>query len=139
MKPASATNAKPKKVHIVTGASSRTLRAGGPLDRRTAAYKLERAYVVQVTAHLGGDPTVPQARLIDHAARLRLIAQIAWGELMRTGAFRNGQPVPALDAFRRVIADERAVLQLIGIERHQFEITDVAAEVARQRREEDER
>jgi hypothetical protein len=119
--PASAANARPKKVIVSHGGASQlVLRAA--FDMRS---RLGRAYAAAhsaLVAHLGSDLTAPQAALVDQAARLRLLTQIAWSELQATGAFRRGEVAPAFDAFRRAAADERAVLALLGIQRHAREV-----------------
>lgn len=116
---ASAANAKPKRVYITHAGGSRAL-LKDPLDLRSTIGRAHRQFCEELSAHVGGDLSVPQARLIDHASRLRLIATIAWGELWRRGMFDGkGTPRPALDAFRRAAADERSVLQLLGIERRE--------------------
>jgi hypothetical protein len=117
-------NGRPRKVLLRHASDSRALRYAD-LDLRSTAGKEYRARVTELTAHVGGDPTVPQVRLIDHAARLYLLARLAWDELSRTGAFRNGDPRPAFDAFRRAAADEREVLRTLGIERRAKLIPDL--------------
>jgi hypothetical protein len=80
-----------------------------------------------LTAHLGGEENVtgPQRVLIDHCARLHVLKRLAWDELSRSGAFRNGEPRPAYDAFRRAAADERSVLVMLGLERRAKEVPDL--------------
>jgi len=134
-RPDSARLARPKVVFLRHGGGSALMRAA--FDGRSRLGKQHRAHVEALRAHLGGEPSVPQVALIDQAAKLRLLAQIAWGELMQSGAFRRGESRPAFDAFRRAAADEREVLRLLGLERRAGEIPDVAAEIARQRREEE--
>jgi hypothetical protein len=72
--------------------------------------------VREYTKHLGGDLTAPQRVLVDRAARLGLLVELAADELSRAGAFKRGQPTAAFDAFRRVQADEERVLKLLGLE-----------------------
>jgi hypothetical protein len=79
------------------------------------------ARVAALTNHLGGSEalSVPQRTLVDRAARLGLIVETSWHELADHGVFRNGEPVPALAAFRSALADEREVLRILGIERRE--------------------
>jgi hypothetical protein len=105
-----------RKVLVKHAGESRLLRYAD-LDLRSIAGKEYRARVEALTAHLGGDLTAPQARLVDMAARLALLASLAWDELTRAGAFKDGEPRPALSAYRSAIADERSVLAVLGIER----------------------
>lgn len=114
---ARARNGRPKVVHIKgAGTTSLALRHAA-LSRGT---RLGRAYdtaVQEFTAHVGGEPSAVMKVLIDRAARAGLLAQIAWAEVVRVGAFRNGEPRGAFDAYRRAAADEREVLKLLGIQR----------------------
>ncbi len=116
--PASRRNARPKAIKIFrSGLSSRALRHG-VFHRGTVVGKAYVARQAALTAHLGGDPTVPQEMLISQAARLWLLGQFAWLEISRFGAFRDGKARTAIvDAYLRVAAHERAVLALIGLDR----------------------
>lgn len=106
---ASARNARARRVRV--------LLPGQLQDRRTRGYRLEAAHVAALVQHVGGDPSIAQRSLIDQAARLRLLTQLAWTELQRVGVFRDGEPRAAFDAYRRAAADEREVLRLLGLER----------------------
>lgn len=115
--PASARNGKPKKLHITgPGTSSRAL-LHGSFHLGTRLGKAWRERCDALTAHVGGDPSEAQRVLIDQCARLHLLVQFAWAEVLRAGAFEKGEPRPAFDAFRRAAADEREVLRLLGLER----------------------
>lgn len=117
-RPDAAKNARPKKVSITGhgGSSSTLLR--DPLDLRT---RVGRAYYAEkqgLAIHVGGDPTVPQEKLIDQAARLGVLADIAWGELLRAGMLViDGKVAPAFEAFIKASRDQRDVLRALGIER----------------------
>lgn len=113
----SAANARTKKVAVMHAGESALRRIDLNLDLRTRAGKAHRAHVVALSAHVGPEPTVPQRSLIEQAARLRILAQIAWAELSSGGAFANGEPRAALDVYRRVAADERDVLKTLGLAR----------------------
>src|SRR5436190_23759485 len=107
---ASAGNGRPKKLHISgPGTSSRALLQGS-FHLGTRLGKTWRDRCAALTAHLGGQPSEAQRILIDHAARLHLLCQFAWAEVLNRGAFDKGTPRPAVDAFRRAAADEREVL-----------------------------
>lgn len=123
-RPDAARNARPRRVSITHGGDSRVL-LRDPLDRRTRIGKAYRDHCQALSAHVGGEPTRPQAELIDQAARLALLAKIAWAELFRGGVFVNGtgQPAPALETWLKAARDQRAVLQLLGLERRSRDVT----------------
>lgn len=127
------TNARRRKVIVRHGGDSRALRYAD-LDLRSTAGREYRDRVTALTAHVGGDPTAPQRTLIDHAARLHVLARLAWDELSRTGAFRHGDPRPAFDAYRRAAADEREVLRTLGIERGTKPAPDLASYLRNRRK-----
>ena len=114
---ASASNGKPHK-SVITGhgANSRVLKRAA-LHRGSTLGREYAAQCEALSAHLGGAPSTPERLLIDQAARIHLLVQFAWAELLRAGAFHEGEPRPAFDAFRRAAADQREVLRLLGIER----------------------
>jgi hypothetical protein len=115
-RPDAARLAKSKIVVVGHGANSRAL-LRAPFDMRSRLGKAYRATIDALRAHVGSDVTPPQVALIDQAARLRLLTQIAWSELQHSGAFRKGEIAPAFDAYRRAAADERAVLAILGVQR----------------------
>jgi len=125
-RPDSAALARPKKVSILGhgGRSASLLR--DPLDLRTRvgkAYQLQRA---AFRAHVGGEPSLPQEKLIDQAARLGLLADISWGALARAGTVLRGNGLhPAFEAFLKATRDQRAVLVLLGIQRQPREVPDL--------------
>lgn len=122
-RPDAARNAQPRKVLVTHAGGSQAL-LRDPLDRRTRVGKAYRDHCQALAAHVGGDPTRPQAELIDQAARLALLAKIAWAELLRSGVFsgEGGQPAPALETWLKATRDQRAVLQLLGLERRSREL-----------------
>jgi hypothetical protein len=115
---ASAKNARAKAIVVRHAGESAALRLGR-LDLRSTLGRAYRSRVEALIAHLGGADAVsiPQLALVNQAARLRLLVEIAWTELTKTGALRNGEPRPALDVFRRLAADEREVLRTLGLKR----------------------
>ena len=123
---ASAANARPKKVEVHHAGGSKVL-LHAAFDMRSAVGKAYQARVDELVAHLGGTEmvTAPQRTLIDHAARLRLLALLAWDEISTGGAFREGEPTSAFDAYRRVSADERDVLRTLGLERRTKSVPDL--------------
>ncbi len=129
-----ARNARPKKLLLRHGGNSRALRYAD-LDLRSTAGREYRARVQALTTHLGGAEAVstPQRILIDHAARLHLLGRLAWDELSRTGAFKDGNPRPAYDTYRRAAADERSVLTVLGIERKAKYVPDLHDYIKRKR------
>jgi hypothetical protein len=124
-RPDSAKLARPKKVHITHGAGSRAL-LKDPLDLRTVVGKAYHGQRSALRAHLGGTPTVPQEKLIDQASRLCVLADIAWGELMRVGRILQGEGLhPAFDAYIKATRDARAVLVTLGLKPHTREVPDL--------------
>lgn len=123
-RPDSAALARPRKVHIQHGGGSTALMLA-PLDGRTRLGKAYRAHVEALERHVGGNPTPPQARLVDQAARLALLAELSWAELARTGPFVDGVAVPAVDTFLRAAGQERGVLQVLGIEPRSVDVPDL--------------
>jgi hypothetical protein len=117
---ASAANGKGRAVVIRHGGESTAIRLGR-FDLRSSLGKQYRSRVEALVTHLGGADavTIPQARLIDQAARLCLLTETAWDELSKTGAFRNSEPTAALHAFLRLIGEERAVLVTLGLQRRE--------------------
>lgn len=126
--PASAGNAKPKKIVVVHAGGSRAL-SRAAFDMRSTVGKAYRARVDELTAHLGGPDmvTVPQRIFVEHAARLGVLALLALEEINRSGAFSGGDARPALDVYRRLAADEREVLRTLGLERKVKQVPDLDA------------
>ncbi len=125
-------NATPKKVVITGhGGASRSL-LEDPLDGRSIIGKAYMAYKAALLAHIGGaeKATMPQLTLADQAARFNVLTRIAWGELIREGAFKAGALAPAFDAYRRAAGDERDVLRLLGLERRMQPVPDLADYIA---------
>lgn len=129
--PQSASNARPRKVHIVHGGKSGQLMTA-QLDGRTRLGKLYKEHVRALEIHLGDDLSPPQARLVDQATRLALLASIAWQEALDRGVFVNGEPCPALDTFMRAAGQEREVLKLLGIQRPEKEVISLQEYLAKQ-------
>src|SRR2546427_1632887 len=123
-RPDAARNARSMKILLRHASDSRALRYAD-LDLRSTAGREYAATKATLTAHLGGEVTAPQAILVDHAARLHVLTRLAWDELSRSGAFRDGEPRPAYDAFRRAAADERSVLVTLGLERRAKDVPDL--------------
>ncbi len=119
---ASARNARPKVKYLVHGSQRRLLR--DPLDSRTRVGKAYAAQIAKYRQRLGGDVSVAQEKLIDQAARLGLLTDIAWGELMRTGHLvRKGNVNAALDPFLKASRDLRAILLVLGLKLHAKQAT----------------
>jgi len=119
-RPDAAANAKTHKIFPVHGGAARVLRRG-VLDTRGALGKSYTTEITGLTAHIGGDPNVPQGRLVEQGARLHLLEAMAWAEVQAaTGLIRpDGTVNPALDALLRVMRERREVLKLLGLHRHQ--------------------
>jgi hypothetical protein len=77
--------------------------------------------------HVGLDVlTRPLETLCHQAARLKVIGAIAWHRLETEGVFVGGEPHPALSAFREAARDEREVLRMLGLERREKPVPDLA-------------
>lgn len=127
---ASAKNAKPKSLRIVTGLASKTLHQGR-IDRRTTLGRLEQKYIAEYRAHVG-EMTIVADDLCRMAARKKLLAHIAYAKVYELGVFDGaGNLQPAFDAFRKASSDLLDVLRLLGLERRQKQVLDVAAELSR--------
>lgn len=117
-RPDSAALARPRKIIMVHAGSSAAFRTG-VFDGRTKLAKLYKQHVAALEAHLGGDLTPPQSRLVDQAARLALLNELIWGEIDKQGVFKDGDVRPAVDAYLKATQQERDVLRLLGIERRE--------------------
>jgi len=119
----------PRKVSIIGGGhgglrSKALLR--DPLDLRTNVGKTYHAHKLALRAHIGGDPSVPEEKLIDQAARLAVLADIAWGGLMRRCTLlKNGGLHPLFEAYIKATRDQRAVLLTLGIDRRAKDVPDL--------------
>lgn len=115
---ASAKNGKARAVFVKSMGESQGLRLG-KLDRRSKIGKRYQTRVQELTQHLGGpsELTAPLATFVDQASRLYLLRLAAWSEIERLGAFNKGELRPAVDAYRRIAADEREVLRTLGLHR----------------------
>jgi len=123
-------NAATRRVYLTTGVESRWLR-DGLLDRRSAVGKVHAARVEELRAHVGGDPTATQRSLIDQAARLKLLGDICFAELVRVGPLlKNGQPSGPLAGYLKAVREERACLLLLGLERRTRPVPDLSEYLA---------
>jgi len=134
-KPTSAQNAKPKtkKVKYVTR-NQRNDFFTDVFDGRTLIGK--RYFELQhvFSAHLCHDLTEPERQLVDQVARLCILSDICWAELMDDGVINDeGQLSPAFDGWLRTSRDQRAVLSLLGLKRREKEVVDLAAYIAKQK------
>jgi hypothetical protein len=85
------------------------------LDARTLEGKTERRTIRELTAHVGGDPTVPQRILIRRAARLLVMV-----ELMEVKLIENDESSDW--ASRQILAwvnALRLIMVALGLERRQ--------------------
>lgn len=117
-RPDSAKNARPHKVFPVHGGAAKVLRQG-VLHRGGTLGKAYGTELAGLTAHVGGDPSLPQARLIEQGARLHLLEAMAWAEVQGArGLIRaDGTAHPALDVLLRTMRERREVLKLLGLNR----------------------
>jgi|GEM_PF-5538723 len=86
--PASAENARPKKVYVVAAAESWNL-LNATLDSRTRLGKLYKSRTEALIKALGRTPTQHQLALIEQAVRLSLLADLGWAECLRSGTLRT--------------------------------------------------
>lgn len=131
----SARNGRPRRVFVETGRSSRALLRGA-LDARSVVGRAYYARLASLRAHVGGEPSVAEARMLDQAARLGLLVDIAWAALVEAQTVLKGNGLhPALEAFLKSARDERAVLSLLGLKRRTRDVPDLQ-EYLRQKAEE---
>lgn len=116
-RPDSAGLALPKVKFVRHGARSALLT--DPLDMRTQAGRALSAYRQALVAHVGGNPSTVELELIEQAARLAILARVAWAEVMESKHLANGKVNPALEAYQRITRDQRAVFEQLGIKRQQ--------------------
>lgn len=129
-RPDARANAMPRRVFPVHGGAAKVLRHG-VLDARSA---LGRGFFAETTAlrsHIGGEPTLPEVRLIEQAGRLHLIGAMAWAELLAAGRLigKTGAH-PAVDVLVRVMREQRAVLELLGLKRRPKDVPDLTTYLA---------
>ena len=84
------------------------------LDKRTWTGRIYVSTCKDLVAHLGGEPTAAQMLLIDHAARLKIALDIAWGAAMNGGLDKES---PSFDHFIKALRNQRETLNLLGLER----------------------
>lgn len=123
---ASAKNARPRRITLQHGGSTGGLLRTGMLDRRSRLGKLELTQIRELTAMLGGDVTPALAALVTHRARVHILTLVAWAELSSRNLFNaSGEPVPALDAFLRLVHEDRELLKLIGLRRKPKDVPEL--------------
>jgi hypothetical protein len=122
-RPDAARNARPHKVFPVHGGASKVLRQG-VLHRGSALGKAYMAEASGLTAHVGGEPSLPQARLIEQGARLHLLEAMAWAEVQASGRLirTDGTAHPAIDVLLRTMRERREVFKLLGLKRRAREL-----------------
>ena len=129
-RPDAAALARPKKVHLIHGGSGRSL-LRDPLDRRTKVHRI----LVQRVAELRDVSSYALARMVEQAARLSLLVDTAWAAVNREVVVRNGEATGAVEAYRRLASEERAVLALLDLERREKEIPDLQTYLAQKAKE----
>ena len=105
------------------------------LDRRTLEGRFEEGLIAQRVLHLGGRDSIaePLYSVVRHSVRLELLVTLAWAECRRAGvlAAETGALSGAAQAFVSIGRELRGTLEMIGLERRQTEVLDVAGEIAR--------
>jgi hypothetical protein len=111
-------NAMPRKVFPVHAGAAKVLRKG-VIDRRGTLGHAFYGELANLRTHIGGDPTLPLARLIEQGAMLHLLQAMAWAEVQTAGRLirTDGTAHPALDVLLRTMRERREVLKLLGLER----------------------
>ena len=101
-------------------------------DMRSTVGKAYRQSVDELVHHLGGPGEVStvERRLIDNASRVLALKLLALDEMNRTGAFRDGAPTAAHEAYRRAIAEESAMLRSLGVTRRAKNVPALADYIA---------
>jgi hypothetical protein len=108
--------APPRKLLVTHGGRSRAL-VRARFDMRSAVGKAYRQSVEELVHHLGGPEEVSavERRLVDNASRLHVLKLLALDAMNRTGAFKDGAPTPAHEAYRRALADESSMVRSLGL------------------------
>ena len=128
---ASARNARLARKVGTLPALARALRSGGALDQRFALSKVIRAYASEYRAHVGDAASAPLTHLCDSAARHRVIANVAFTDLMQHGLFTtNGSVRGSFEVWRRADGDLRECLRLLGLERKARDVPTLAGILA---------
>jgi len=121
---ASASNAKPRKVSLVHGGSSRKA-LYDPLDKRTVEHRFCFERKQALLAHLAGNATVLEQELVEQEARLAMLARIAWVAIEQGNLLADDGLAPAAEAYVRLTREQRAVMQLLGIQRRTELVPDL--------------
>lgn len=118
-RPDAAANAKPATVYLFHGLGSSFLK-GRRTDRRSAVGRTDCERAAALVAHLGGDPTLPEARLVRHATRYSILSDALWTRLNTDPqALAPDALAGLLDAFVKINREERETLKQLGIKRAQ--------------------
>lgn len=117
-RPDARANATPRKVFPVHAGAAKVLRKG-VIDRRGVLGQAYHGELLALRAHVGDEPSLPQARLIEQGARLHLLEAMAWAEVQASGRLirTDGTAHPAIDVLLRTMRERREVLKLLGLKR----------------------
>jgi hypothetical protein len=110
-------------VRVGYGSDKRSVLRRVQFDKRSRFGKLYFAHVEVLENHCGNDLSAPQRRLIDQAARLMLLSQLAWEDMQVHGAIKDGDIRPAFAAYVKTAKEEREVLSMLGLKRPVKELT----------------
>jgi len=119
---AAARNARPKVKYLITGGSPQRSLLTDPLDRRSQVYKIITERIKELREHIGTDITYPLSRVLEQAARLSILVDTAWAAVNRDGVLHRGEATSAAEAFRKLAAEERQVLAVLGLERRERQV-----------------
>ena len=135
-RPDAAGNARPAVTYLFHGLGSGFLK--GRPDLRSAVGKAALAREQALVAHVGGDPSTPLGRLIQHAARYSILSDALWARLTISAQEITPEALAGLlDIHMRIAREERETLKLLGLARRAKEIPTLQ-EFLRQRAEEQE-
>jgi len=123
--PASATNARTKKITVLHGGGSRHIMRS-PFDMRTAIGQWAAKAEGELVSHLGGsDAVTPTVRpLVTAFVRTQILIAVAQQELLSKPMFAvDGATAPAFDALLRAQDKLKALAETLGLERVTRDVT----------------
>lgn len=133
-RPDAAGNARPAVTYLFHGLGSGFLK--GRPDLRSAVGKAALTREQALVVHVGGDPSPPLGRLIQHAARYSILSDALWARLTVSAQEITPEALAGLlDIHMRIAREERETLKLLGLKRRAKEVPTLQ-EYLRQRAEE---
>jgi hypothetical protein len=114
-------NARPKKVHVLHGGSSRLLRRAA-FDKRTQVGRFYQGFQAALVSHVGGDPSAVEAELIREVAIDVVLLRINQVQLMRSNGRLDER---ALDRHLKLRQQIDRTLRVLGLHRAVKQIPDL--------------